>query len=287
MATRVFSPSSTETFAKCPRKWALNREGWKPRVIGYPELCAVLGDGFSSSMHFLNKGLIANIVPPLNLVIECGQLTMKKRLEADLDAGRRINSGKDEAYADSLPMLLEKAVNLYVKADPLKDWTILQAELSYPDHGNARIDLLASDSLGAGVFDYKVKVSMEEKWEAKTVAQFANSHQRFHYQWCAGTKRFFIVLIVLGPKPYVKVCPFGDSRYFDSGLWERDASGQWFVMEQTRAARETVSGHLSMIMGSPIHQDQYGPCEYEEACLEMGLDEQLMNISYVKIERRV
>lgn len=288
MATelRVFSPSSTETFAKCPRKWALNREGWKPRIIQYPELCAVLGDGFAASMERLNTLFINGVaLIPVAEVIEAGNVVMRERLDRDLEAGRRIHE-KDLNFSDLLPLKLDQAVRLYLQANPLKDWKILQTEKTYEDHGYARIDLLAEDSLGPAVFDYKVKVKLDKKWEDAEFEKFGRSQQRFHYQWAAGVKRFFIILVVLGPKPYVKLSPpFGDSKYFDSGLWLADSQGVWQHMGFLKDAIEQYGDKLH-IDGAPTHADQYGPCEFEEACLTHALDPAAMSIEYVKVERK-
>ncbi len=283
---RVFSPSATETFGKCPRRWALSRAGIKPRIIAYPELCAVLGDGFSESMRLYNTQLINGVYQPsLPEIVAAGNRVMSERLAADIEAGRRIHE-KDVAFADLLPLKLDRAVQLYMRQNPLKGWKLLNAELSFPNFGNCRIDLLAEDSVGRAVFDYKVKVKLDSKWEDAEFEKHSRSQQRFHYQWAAGVKRFFIILVVLGPKPYVKVsAPYGDSQYFDSGLWMFDSQSLWAYMREMRNALE-AGEPFSNIPGAPIHQDQYGPCEYEDACLVHALDPAAINTQYVQIERR-
>lgn len=285
---RVFSPSATETFARCPRKWALKREGWMPRIIAYPELCAILGDGFSESMHVLNTYHINGVAPiPVAEVIAAGTKVIQDRLENDLSVGRRIHE-KDIPFSDLLPLKLDQAVNLYLSQNPLKDWRILQAEKTYEEHGYARIDLLAADSIGPAVFDYKVKVKLDPEWQEAEFERFGRSQQRFHYQWAAGVERFFIILVVLGgnkkaAKPRVVLSPpYGKTPYFETGLWLQDSTSHWQRMEMYTTHRVGPA----YVAGSPIHADQFGACEYEQACLSHALDPSAMNIEYVKVERK-
>jgi len=282
MTTRVYSPSSTELFSKCPRRWALSRSGWKPRVIQYPELCAILGEGFSASMHELNTCIMAGRDKGMAEIVLRGQSTIKTRLDADIAAGRRIHE-KDVEYADKLPMLLDKAVQLYLNHNPLTDWKILQSEETYPNHGRCRLDVLADDGNGPSVVDYKVKVKLESRWEDAEFAKFARSQQRFHYQWAAQTPRFYIVLVVLGPRPYVKLSPpYGDMPFFESGDWQRTSRSIWVQM----ASMEPYIENVSSIPGSAVHDDKFGPCEYEDACFQHNLDPQSMRLQFVKLERR-
>lgn len=287
---RVFSPSATETFARCPRKWALKREGWMPRIIDYPELCAVLGDGFSESMRVLNAYIINGVSTiPIAEVIEAGNKAMRDRLEVDLEAGRRIHE-KDIPFSDLLPLKLDQAVNLYLAQNPLKDWKIIQAEKTYDDHGYARIDVLAEDSLGPAVFDYKVKVKLDKEWEDAEFERHGRSQQRFHYQWAAGVDRFFIILVVLGgnkkaAKPRVVLSPpYGKSAYFEKGLWLEDSKSLWRQMDYIREQVDMYDPRVAP--GSPIHADQFGACEYEQACLTHALNPKSMAIEYVKVERK-
>lgn len=287
---RVFSPSATETFARCPRKWALKRLGWVPRIISYPELCAVLGDGFSESMRVFNTSLITgNSTISVEEVVEAGNKTMQDRLDADFAAGRRIDE-KDIPFYDILQAKLEQAVKLYIEQNPLKAWRIIQAEKTYDDYGSARIDVLAKDSFGPAVFDYKIKVKLDKEWEDAEFERHRRSQQRFHYQWATGADRFFIILVVLGgnkkaAKPRVVLSPpYGGLEYFKTGLWLSDSKAWWQVMDSV--LESGIADDLYAIPGSPTHADQFGACEYEQACLTHALDPKAMAIEYVKVERR-
>jgi hypothetical protein len=291
-STPVFSPSATETHSKCPRKWALNRAGWKPRIIQYPELCAVLGDGFSVSMNLLNSLIIEGVTTlPRPEILAIGQRAMSDKLATYLDAGRRIHT-KDEAFADLLPLRLEQAVNLYIDNNPLKDWRIIQSEKTYEQHGRCRIDVLADplDSLGPAVVDYKLKAKLDPEWLDVEIDKHAKTQQRFHYQWATGAKRFYIILVVLAGNrkkitPYIKIsAPFGASPYYDSGLWLEDAESLWYRMGQDKQVL-AFSPDIRNIDGSAVHEDKWGPCEFEDACMTHALDEAAMNVQYVKIER--
>lgn len=297
VSTPVFSPSATETFSKCPRKWALNRAGWKSRLIQYPELCAMLGDGFSVSMNLLNsmiiEGASTNSLIPMAEIVSVGTKAMSERLATDIDAGRRIHT-KDEAFADLLPLKLDQAVQLYISQNPLKDWKILQSEKTYLEHGKCRIDVLADpmDGLGPAVVDYKVKVKLDPEWMDAELEKHAKTQQRFHYQWATGANRFFIVLVVLAGNrkkitPYTKLSPpYGESAYFERGLWLKDSKATWKRMTDVKAIlAENEPGDIGWVAGSQVHEDKWGACEYEDACLVHALDEQAMAVQYVQIPR--
>lgn len=283
----VYSPSATETFARCPRKWVLKRS-WMPRTIDYPELCAVLGEGFAESMRVFNTRIINGDTPVMAEVIAVGHRTIHDRLDASLAAGRRIHE-KDISFCDMLPAKLEQAVTLYFEQNPLDGWTLIQAETTYDQHGFARIDLLAKDQSGLAVFDYKVKVKLDKEWEDAEFERHGRSQQRYHYQWMTGAERFFVILVILGgskkaAKPRVVLSPpYGKTAYFESGLWLDDSRSLWQRMDYY------IQQHIydpRMVPGSPIHADQFGVCEYEQACLTHALDPKAMEIEYVPIERR-
>jgi hypothetical protein len=214
---------------------------------------------------------------------------MSDKLATYIDAGRRIHT-KDEAFADLLPLRLEQAVELYMTNNPLKTWRLLQSEKTYEQHGRCRIDVLADplDGLGPAVVDYKLKAKLDPEWLDSEIDKHAHTQQRFHYQWATNAKRFYIVLVVLAGNrkritPYVKLsAPFGASPYYDSGLWLKDTKLLWWQMDQ---AKQLSDGQGLSPGGSAVHEDKWGPCEFEDACLAHALDEQAMSIQYVKIER--
>ncbi len=276
---KVFSPSSTVTFSKCPRKWAIERAGWKVRLIEYPELCAVLGDGFSKAMEVYNKGLLAGEVHRSEVLVARGIETMDERLAHDLEAGRRLAAGQAEEFREKLPALLEKAVELYMKVDPLQGWTIREVEKTYEQHGFARLDLLAEDSQGLAVLDYKVKVKLNKEWEGGELEKHAKGWQRPHYMWMSGVKRFFIILVVLGPKPYIKLEPYSATEY-DEKVWKGDARSLWFRMDEAK----NIS--FQDIAGSASHVDEWGACPFQAACLDYALDPERMAVKYVQVEKR-
>ncbi len=60
-------------------------------------------------------------------------------------------------------------------------------------------------------------------------------------------------------------------------LWEMDAHALW-----------TEIAHLGegWGRGNTAHANEYGPCEFLGACLEDGLNERAMSLSYVQVPRR-
>lgn len=272
----VYSPSSTATASTCLRKWNFARHGVKPTLIYYPELCAVIGEGVAAGLAHFNLTRLRNEpAPSLEACVEVGKKAAGERLANELAVDRRVNL-LDREFADTIPSRVAAALALYFDRNPLNNIKILSVEESFPDHGNARPDLIGEDVAGKFILDYKVKVKLLANWKQKELDKYRRSPQLYHYAWMTGISRYMICLIVLGPQPYIHIEPYTIAPDY-AGIWLRDAQTLWGTME-------TIATHdipIAQTPGSMQHSTPFGECEYAQACLEQGLDQTKMMFDYV------
>jgi len=272
---KIYSPSQTNNYAFCPRYWALKRQHWVPRVIAYPELCAVLGHGFAAFAASLNKGELVHDTS-MNYAQEemANELSHRK-----LNGERRIIADKDKEFADSLHGLLRKAANLYSANNPLSRYKVVAVEQDISDEDKGRPDVVVQDSEGVFPVDYKLKVKLEEQWRSKELRKYDRSWQMRHYSAGLSSVRYAIILVVLGPKPSVHFEPYAISSPLLQ-LHQRNAVQLWVNMQ---ASSDDPRHQLT----NTKHYDEYGLCEMVSACEEYMLDEQAMLLEYVQLPRRV
>ena len=272
---QIYSPSQTVNYGFCPRYWALKRRHLVPRVIAYPELCAVLGHGFSYFAATVNSGR-GIIGEALQLATAEMDAELQHRL---LNGGRRITADKDKEFADTLPTLLRKAANLLMANNPITRYKIVAVEQDLSDEDKGRPDVVVLDSEGQFPVDYKLKVKLEAQWMSKELRKYDRSWQMRHYASGLSSLRYAIVLIVLGPKPSVHFEPYSISSPI-LRLHQNNAVQLWANMQ---ASSDDPRHQLT----NPKHYDEYGPCEMVDACETYMLDEQAMSLQYVQLPRRI
>ncbi len=285
MELPVFSPSSTQTFSFCPRKWALEKQGWKSRYIHYPELCAWLGSAVSASLEVWNVSKQLGLQPDVDVCVDSGVRSIHEAFDQAMTQGRRIT---DEAFYAGLFEKVRTAVALYTKHDPLAAYDVVAVEQTLPDSGKARPDVVVRDAQGLMVVDYKVKVNLAAQWMEKELSKYEQYHNMLHYCWKVGTTRYAIVLIVLGPKQTVKFQPYSVSSEYGP-IWLGDAQHAWAHMGAHMAIGiDTFTAHeLAGLAGNIKHLDEYGQCGFYKACVEYGLNEALMGVDYVRTKKEV
>lgn len=283
----IYSPSSREEFSFCPRSFWLRKNGWVPRVISYPELCGMGGSAIGKAMEVWNKAVMQGNDSSLDELLRIGYEEFSTLYATERKHGRQIGIGKDHEFFDSLPALIEQAIRLLYRINPLKPYAILGAELEFPQAGKARLDVLAKQADGRRiVFDYKVKFSeLEEKWVKKEFEKHFTGEQRLTYTTLTQTDMFGIILVVLKPKKdgrkldpkiLVQTSPVTDQ---EKQVWLRDAQLMTEPMTQTLHIQSPT-----LVSGKTFpHANQYGDCKYHDACLRYGLDDGMMRLDYINI----
>lgn len=287
---QIYSPSSREDFSFCPRLWWFRKNGYVTRRIVYPELCAMGGAAVGVAMETWNKRIMQALDVSVEDLVITGCSSLAENLSKEIECGRNIGSSKDQEFADSLPVLVERAITLLYKTNPLKSYAIVGAEVAFPHAGNSRFDVLVKQPDGRGiVFDYKVKFGeMEEKWLDREFEKYFTGEQRLTYTTLTNTDMFGIILVVLkprkdkrqlDPKVVIRTSPVTDQ---EKQVWLRDAQLLTPLMDHVLTIQSPT-----LVPGKTFpHANQYGDCRFHDACIRYALDPTMMGLDFINIGRK-
>lgn len=283
----IYSPSSREDYSFCPRSWWLRKNGYTTRQISYPELCGMGGNAVGKAMEVWNNLQMKSLPCDVQVLTECALNNLKWAVFIEIENGRSIGSSKDQEFADSLPALVELAIRLLFKENPLKPYAIVAAEEEFIHAGKSRLDVRVKQADGRGiVFDYKVKFGeMEEKWLNKEFEKHFTGEQRLTYTTLTNTDMFGIIMVVLkprkdkrhiDPKVVVRTSPVTDQ---EKQVWLMDAQLHTPLMDHTLTIQSPA-----LVPGRTFpHANQYGDCKYHNACIRYALDPEKMSLDYIQI----
>ena len=286
---KLYSPTSREDFSFCPRSWWLRKNGYFTKRIGYPELCGWGGNAVGKAMELWNLDIMQDNVKMVDTYVQVGVSELIGSHTNAVAEGRRIDSAKDQGFFDSLPILVEQAIRLLFRVNPLKQYAVIGAEIEFPYAGGSRLDVLVKQPDGRKiVFDYKCKFGeVEEKWLDKEFEKHFTGEQRLTYTTLTQTDMFGIILVVLkprkdkrqiDPKIVVRTSPVTDQ---EKQVWLRDTQLLTPLMDQTLLIRSPT---LVPAKTYP-HSNQYGECKYHDACIRYGLDPTMMSLDYIQINK--
>lgn len=268
----------------------LRREGWVRKVLQKRDLAGIVGTAFAAgagAYHTLRMNHEEGGQPLADLnKVKAGAAAMgiaDRILHQHLERIERdgfIVNATDDLYLTQMPTRVQKAVAKYVQNDPLlPTWKIVSVEQELPEHGGARPDLIVRDDLGLAVVDLKSKVELRQQWKAKTVADYQNHDQMFHYAWAVGeaygepVQRYYIALVVFEPTFSVELLP-NEINQETLSVWLQGRRRVWDLMAQEDR------GDAVPFM-SDKHADNFGRCDYEEACFRWHYDTELMKNTYL------
>lgn len=281
----IYSPSSTTDFMTCPQLWWFRQQGWKSKYIGNPELAAAVGIGVSRSMeeYFRLVPTPAN----LNISIEAGQKAAIEFIKSLLSHGGMMSAKEEKTY-DLIPTRVAKAVAGFHKKQPFpSDWHTFMSELSFPDHGRARADLLCQSDLGPCVVDFKTKVTAQDYIVDQFMMDQEQSWQMKHYVYAARqmgipVTSYAICLIVIEPLQLHLEQWVVDEEVLSN--WERDARYWWSLMDAARAVAEAGISPAR----TADHRTKYGLCRYYDLCFTHPTEEAALGYGgYFKQSRAV
>ena len=206
----------------------------------------------------------------------------------EVAAYQRAGVHFDQDTLDALPGEIEHALDKYPAHDTLVDYEIIDVELDLgPDYGNARVDVLAKDKFGHYlVIDDKAKRKLEARWQPKELMSYEADWKMNHYVWAISDKlgvpidRYYINLIVVTPRYSVTLAPYPAFQGKTRDWWEASARRLWNRMEQEAAFGPDFTPSMAV-----VHKSQYGKCPMWTACLDHGLDKDLMMVDYIQVER--
>jgi len=283
LATPIYSPTRTSDFIYCPVYYHLKHvDKWAPEHYGKGELAMITGSALGAvcAQHHTGNG-------------DNGALQRIALARIDHELGLLEQQGrtcvpKDAAYEEGLRGRVLRVIPRILERDPLpRDWKILGTEVTLPDHGNARIDLVVRDPQHLAVVDYKVKLNLRKDQVAYEREEWAYSWQMLHYAWAASqdqglVRRFWIYMVVLEPTFNIHLWPY-EINPEHMASFEVSARQVWQDMSDSHAGKRAWTMR-------PVHFKKWGrgnyKCEFFNACLKYHLDAGAMKQEYVQIGGR-
>lgn len=282
-------------------KWHLSRvEGWRPRKLAKRDAAAIVGSAFAAGIAVWNR--VVNGEGSLTTTsadaAAVAQDEAERQIARLLTAGCTIPSpvAADFEFA---PTIAARAVERVCADDPIPaDWTIVDVERPFEEHGNARPDLVCRDEAGRLVIvDYKCAMALKDAYLAERFESYRRSPQMHHYVWAArevygdgpgyvddsltlsyrraDVTRYAIVLVRIEPWKVV-LQPYD----VDERILRRWTDSAWATWE--RMATPSTLGPESNWEACVT---KYGPCEMTAACWDHALDPELIALDYVRIPR--
>lgn len=291
---KIYSPSQTSSWLRCPILRKLQVEGWRSKYLQKKDIAGAMGTAFSAGVGAWNNmrlesergaRAIHDALVALShqergaAAMGVGASVFKQQIEDFTNAGFDF-SNVDESYLESCPIEISRAIAKYCANDPIpSNYSIVAVEESLPNHGNCRPDLVIRTPRGLAVLDYKSKYELKAQYRAKTINEYKHTQQGFHYTWGIEEtygepcNEFLIALCVFRPNFNVEL--FNHTLAPETRLvWKRGMESVWARMES-----EELDGATPWM--SDRHSDNFGQCEMYDACFTHHYDPQLMKSKYI------
>ena len=314
----VFSPSQTKDFLRDPGMWYFRHvEKWRPKTLGKKELAGMLGSAIADGTAVYHNGLktshvgSGSTIPPTPLDMDVlikqaaatAVQTVKDEKAQVLRLGQSVYDDQSEAW-ELLEKRAAEGVFKHALHCPFQPQDILEVELTLPDHGYCRIDLVVQTPLGPMVVDLKTSLTLDVKYQSLRLREFEEDWQFYHYAWAyqdyltkrylssseeaahlspgdaPQVRRFAILLLVLEPKSRLPILhPIAVNPEI-MALWLHSATQVWRLMDAMRK-------------GEPITIDprpwstfnfysKFGREDWADAFTKYFLDPGLLSAAYVK-----
>lgn len=295
---KIYSPSETADYKRCPRLWALRREGYRSRYVGYPDTYAATGTGIHKVAELAHKlvrdgseGRSQIVDPQVSaFFVEQGKAAGVQSVRRLVEAGA-LPESKLEDWENRVADGVRRGGLAYLSAfNSLipREWQIREAELVFgggergDDTYEGTADLLLSDDYGLAIADIKTKQPFKQDfYREQFISQFAHAWQLYHYSFLVKQyygelpKRFYLLMVELNPVPRVTMHPYRlDLDYMRA--WEHTVTKLWAEMERIEAGME--------VPGISNDHTAYGKlCPFYAACMDYKLDESLMQHHYIQL----
>ena len=276
---RIFSPSSTILWKRCPQEYAYYKSGIVPRALGPINYGALFGSAMSVAMNCIHgKG---NKADPLL----CADSFVTSSC-AEFDS---LEIKVDFEKIDSILKLLPATIQRYNEAWPdlfaRRGWKVRESEWTIPDSGNSRVDLLLVDEHDTPIIlDAKWKKEVKKaEYEQSAIDSYQHDWKMKHYCFFTGHALnkhpildYYIMLGIASPKFKLNIIPYSISVQ-ELREWEISAKQAWHDMDDS----------LRPITHTENCRDQYGLCPYYD--LHFTYNGDYINagsLQYVKIDRK-
>lgn len=283
---RVYSPSSTKTYAECPFKRELSRRGVQSKYAGKAAVARWIGTAVAAGLEVVSRERLSGISAD-GMAETTARLSFIHSVQDFMDAGGVLTDEETNTVA-----LIERMVSYY-RHDYVFPFqhTIVAVEQPFEHGGHARPDLVIDDGSLAPL-DFKCKRSLYVKpgetrdaARARVFAEYEDDWQLLHYMWCVRwfkgvpCNHYYIALCELTPKPHITIQRY-DVTERRLHQWADSAYSWWSQMEETDA------DIINMPPQAPTHDTKYGKCEYYDYCVTYEMDETRAQHRYITVERR-
>lgn len=297
MSSKVYSPSQTAGWMRCPMKRALEKEGWRGKFVATGHLAAIVGNAVAAGLGVYNnyrqtlerQGREVSTLTDSeksHVASSClgvAHTVAKMKMDETEKLGFTVAMSAN-GYIMTMDQRTDETISRYIKSDPIPSgWRIVEAECDLgPERGNARPDLVVRNEFGLCVVDYKTVSEKKPQYWQKNLDAYRYSHQMFHYVWGVGDKfqeevtRYYICALVTKPY-YAELAPFQTTPE-SVQLWYQASQAAWATMQ-----REDEG--LQAPFMAATHEDKFGPCPFQKACFDHLYDEQAMRADYIKVTR--
>ena len=282
---RVFSPSYTKAADRCQIRTVFER-GMKlsPAYADNPLYARITGTAFHAGAAILHRQKWDK--EPLNI-----PKALETLMSVYMGQWAAYHTAGGHSDAKTVETNLLTAGNTLKKyaidpQSPLVGWqSITDVELTLPDAGPCKIDLIGTNRLGIPtIADLKYKKDLKSELEGKTYNQFRGDWQMSHY------RTFLKLFRPEGPPDYETtiVLVAAGSRYRTlewviPTLSEIDfiysAQQKWIRFEN-----EWERG-VHSLEAPASHEDQFGICPFLRTCTDLGRDPMQDHVTpFIRVE---
>lgn len=269
----VYSPSSTELWKQCPLKHHLQRvENLEPRSSRslLPRLAgSAIAEGLKG-IHGYWRDNGTDTIPTQQVLREAKEIGGRYMNQA-AEHYAKHGASFDATVLPGKTVEVQRAIELYTSKRPLGGYKIREVEYTLPQHGNARLDLVAETAGGeTAVIEIKYKQNLEEKYRQRTVNRYLKSWQFQHYAWAYSdyTKQHvdltILLLITARPAFSAMLYPYRIHKEWQT-IWLQSAKQSWQDMYDERQGKRDL-------VAAAVHEDSYGQCEMQGVCFDHLLD---------------
>lgn len=280
---KVFSPSRTEVWKKCPLKMHYQYEENLEYKYSRGITGKISGTGFSNGsavIHTYWQTEGSHKLPPTDTL----QAAKEAAAQSIIETVDTYRAAGVDVVADDILSVVQPALEKYGNGCPFTGYTINHVEYTMPEHGWCRIDVGAEKDGRPLVVDAKFKTQLKSDYYSKTIQRYMRSWQFYHYAWAysevlARPVNWAGLMLVVAR-------PFSAKLIVDplppdwQQVWLTSARQTWEDMEDERNG-------IRPITVAADHEDQYGPCEYASVCFDYLLDvDSAKKGDYIQIPRR-
>ena len=276
---RIFSPSSTILWKRCPQEYAYYKSGVVPRALGPINYGALFGSAMSVGMNKVHTGSSAEDATK-------AALTYLDESKTEFDTNNIVYN--TDKLLD-ITKLIQVTIHVYNMTWPdlfaRRGWKVRESEWTIPDSGNSRVDLLLVDEHDTPIIlDAKWKKEVKKaEYEQSAIDSYQHDWKMKHYCFFTGHALnkhpildYYIMLGIASPKFKLNIIPYSISVQ-ELREWEISAKQAWHDMDDS----------LRPITHTENCRDQYGLCPYYD--LHFTYNGDYINagsLQYVKIDRK-